>query len=216
MAGTSRYPGKEPGLCNHPCQGWGPACPASPFSQARDSPHHGHGLGRPSKKPIFAFSSVNPWAEECRVTTCVAPRGGSCVRRDAGTSPFSRAIYFLNICGRKREPGGNMGPRMGREGWQTERWPGSVGEGGRPAPPNRPTCPPATLPGPSSAPTSCRSPSGSERCHGSPLLYLASSPGLAICLDTAGHAGANRCLHKKPLQVEWARSHREQGFSSFQ
>lgn len=100
-AGTSRYPGKELGLCNHPCQGWGPACPMSPFAQARGNPGHGHGLGQSSEKPIFAFLLVNPQAEECGVTTCMAPRGVSCVWRDTGMSPFGCAIYFLNICGRK-------------------------------------------------------------------------------------------------------------------
>lgn len=101
MAGTSCYPSKELRLCNHPCQGWGPACPMSPIPQARGNPGHGHGLGRSPEKPIFAFLLVNPQAEECGVTTCTAPWGVSCAWRDTGMSPFGCAIYFLNICGRK-------------------------------------------------------------------------------------------------------------------
>jgi len=94
-------PGQRAGFVQTSLPAWGLASPASPFPQARVSPGHGHRQGWPPENPIFAFPPVNPWAEECGVTTCVAPLGSDCVWRDAGTSPFCRTIYFLNICGRK-------------------------------------------------------------------------------------------------------------------
>lgn len=111
--GNWSYLGEEPCLYNHPCQGWGPACTMSPLPQARGSPSHRHRLeqaqaGAAPGEANICFLSVNPQTEECRVTTCVAPWGGSCVWRDAGMSLFGCAVYFLNICGRKQEPGGGM------------------------------------------------------------------------------------------------------------
>lgn len=203
------------GLCNHPCQGWGPVHPASPLPQARGSPGHRHGLGWPPEKPIFAFSPVNSWSEECGVTTCAAPQRGSCMRRDAGTSPFGSAIYFLNICGRKRERGergaedgpGGLADRASAKGQR-------VREAGQrfPTTPNGPCHPAQTL--------------LSLHLLPQPFWIRSAAVGLLSCAlplppaqpsaDAARHAGANRCLHKKPLQGEWARSRREQGFSSFQ
>lgn len=160
----------------------------------------------------ICFLSVNPQTEECGVTTCVAPWGGSCVWRDGGMSPFGCAIYFLNICGRKQEPGGGMWGQgwAGRAGQQSIGR-GSAGDGGAPALPSRPMCPCNTQPEPSSA-TSLMD--GEGGC-GSPSWSLASFPGSAICLDAAGHTRANHCLHKKLFQREWARSHQDQGFANF-
>lgn len=80
--------------------------------------------------------------------------------RDARTSLFSHAIYFLNICGRKREPGGKCEAKDGPGGLAESVSQGSADEGGWPLLPKLPMHLPDTLSEPSSAPTFCCSPSG--------------------------------------------------------
>lgn len=131
--------------------------------------------------------------------------------------PFSATLFiFLIFVEGNKSWGEDVRPRTGQEGWQKALAEGQqMKEAGHRFPTSSCTSltPCLNLP---QAPPSSAAPLDGEHRGESPLLSLVSFPSSAICLDAAGCAGANSCIHKKPLQDMWTHSHQEQDFPSYQ
>lgn len=187
----------------------------APFPRQKAALATGTGWGGPRRSQCLLSLRLTPGLRNVGSPPARLPREAAACGGVRG-HPLSAPLFIFSVFVEGNESRGERGAKDGPGGLAD----GASAEGQQvreasqrfPTTPNGPCHPARTLLSPHLLPQ--------------PFWIRSAAVGLLSCAlplpparpsaDAAGHAGANRCLRKKPLQGEWARSRREQAFSSFQ